>query len=315
MMPAVARPKVLVLVAAYNGMKWIEEQVTSILNQEGVEVTLQFGVDQSSDGTELWVDELCRRNPRAVTMPHGTRLGGAAKNFYRLIEHSDFKQFAYISLSDQDDVWHRDKLARACEVLASTDSEGYSSNVTAFWSNGKTRLIRKDWPQREWDYLFEAPGPGCTFVLTQRLALELQSLVAQLPSEVNKIAYHDWLCYAFARSHGYRWEIDGWESMLYRQHDSNQQGVNLGRKAILARLRVFSEAHWLKQGALIAEVVGMGDTVFVKNNLSLSRMSLLRLAFSSHKCRRRRGDQIVFFALCIFLAAKGIPADNNREPK
>jgi rhamnosyltransferase len=310
MMPTIARPKVLVLVAAYNGMEWIDEQVSSILNQEGVEVTLHFSVDQSSDGTEQWVDEFCRRNPRAIALPHGMRLGGAARNFYRLIESSDFKQFDYVSFADQDDVWHGEKLARACEVLTNTGSEGYSSNVTAFWPDGKARLIRKDWPQKKWDYLFEAPGPGCTFVLTQRLALALQSLMTQFPSEVIKISCHDWLCYAFARSHGYRWEIDGWESMLYRQHDSNQLGVNLGRKAILSRLRVFLEAFWVKQAALIAAVVGEGETTFVKNNLSMNRMNLLSLAFNSHKCRRRRSDQIVFFVLCLFLALKGIPADN-----
>lgn len=305
------QPKVMVLLAAYNGMEWIGEQVASILKQEGVEVTLHFSVDQSTDGTEQWVDEFCRRDPRAVALPHGMQLGGAARNFYRLIENSDFKQFDYVSFADQDDVWHSDKLARACEVLKNTGSEGYSSNVTAFWSSGRTCIIRKDWPQKKWDYLFEAPGPGCTFVLTQRLALALQSLIIQFPGEVNKIACHDWLCYAFARSHGYRWVVDEWESMLYRQHDSNQLGVNLGRKAILTRLRVFSEAFWVKQAALIAEVVGMGDTIFVKNNLSMSRMSLLSLAFNSCKCRRRRGHQIVFFVLCIFLAVRGVPEDDQ----
>lgn len=33
-------PRVAVLLAAYNGMQWIEEQVDSILNQQGVAVTL-----------------------------------------------------------------------------------------------------------------------------------------------------------------------------------------------------------------------------------------------------------------------------------
>ena len=35
-----AKPAVTVLMATYNGMPWVPEQVTSILAQEGVDVTL-----------------------------------------------------------------------------------------------------------------------------------------------------------------------------------------------------------------------------------------------------------------------------------
>jgi rhamnosyltransferase len=39
------RPKVGVLLAAYNGMQWIEQQLKSIIDQEGVDVTIFVSVD------------------------------------------------------------------------------------------------------------------------------------------------------------------------------------------------------------------------------------------------------------------------------
>ncbi|MCZ7080203.1 glycosyltransferase family 2 protein, partial [Salmonella enterica subsp. enterica] len=58
------QPRILVLLAAYNGMRWISEQVDSILGQEAVSVSLLISVDRSDDGTESWVDQLCIRDSR-----------------------------------------------------------------------------------------------------------------------------------------------------------------------------------------------------------------------------------------------------------
>ena len=85
-------------------------------------------------------------------------------DLFRLFRVVDFSGYDYISLADQDDVWLDCKLARACKLLREDEAEGYSSNVLAFWPDGRERLIEKAFPQRRWDFLFEGPGPGCTFV-------------------------------------------------------------------------------------------------------------------------------------------------------
>ncbi len=43
--------KIAVLLAAYNGMEWIEEQIASILSQKGVSIKIFISVDLSSDRT------------------------------------------------------------------------------------------------------------------------------------------------------------------------------------------------------------------------------------------------------------------------
>src|SRR6185437_14487000 len=44
-------PRVLVLLASYNGARWIGRQIESILAQEAVDVRIVIADDGSSDGT------------------------------------------------------------------------------------------------------------------------------------------------------------------------------------------------------------------------------------------------------------------------
>ena len=61
---------IAVLLAAYNGMQWIEEQIDSILNQRNVDVTIFISVDLSTDGTYEWCQALQKKNPRIVVLPY-----------------------------------------------------------------------------------------------------------------------------------------------------------------------------------------------------------------------------------------------------
>ncbi|RPJ80264.1 MAG: glycosyltransferase, partial [Acidobacteria bacterium] len=158
-------PAVAVCLAAFNGIRWLPKQLASILEQKGVSVTIVVSVDRSSDGTEEWVERRASEESRLVALPFGERFGGAAANFFRLLRDADLSGFDYVSLSDQDDIWQAEKLLRAYRVLQETGADGYSSDVVAFWPSGRTRWIRKSQPQRRWDFLFEAAGPGCTYVI------------------------------------------------------------------------------------------------------------------------------------------------------
>ncbi|CAH0217212.1 hypothetical protein SRABI89_02144 [Pseudomonas koreensis] len=291
-------PKVAVLLAAYNGMRWIEEQVTSILAQSGVEVTVYISVDPSTDGTEDWCATLATNLPNVILLPSAGRFGGASRNFFRLIRDVNVGNFEFFALSDQDDVWYADKLLRAVSQLGRQRADAYSSNVTAFWLDGKTRLLDKAQPQVAWDYLFEAAGPGCTYVLTRRLFESIKLSVVSSWDALQGVSLHDWFFYAYARSHGYRWFIDPVPSMDYRQHESNQVGANTGLRSLVARYKTISNGWWFNQVQLIAKLVGGETTPFVSGWFSLSRSQLFRLSFSAWYCRRRVRDKLLFFIVC-----------------
>lgn len=293
-----ARPSVAVLLAAYNGMAWIEAQVASILAQRDVAVQLYISVDESDDGTFEWCSRCAIEHPNVFLLSMENS-GGASQNFFRLVRDVDFQGTDYVAFADQDDLWHPGKLARAVQVLVERGVQAYSSNVTAFWSDGTAKLIDKAQPQVRWDYLFEAAGPGCTYVLNQALATHLQAFVAKEQQLVAAVSMHDWCIYAFARSHGYSWHIDEWSSMEYRQHRGNVMGANTGLAPMFSRLARVREGWWFAQIQLMARVSAPGGDSFTRRCVRLGRLRIFMLAFKAGSCRRRRRDQLLFAMICL----------------
>lgn len=294
------KPRIAVLLAAYNGVHWLPEQVTSILEQEDVDVTLFISVDRSDDGTEAWCEALQANKPAVKVLPFGLRFGGAGKNFFRLLRDVELSPFDAVSLADQDDIWYPDKLARAYQHIAQ-GNDAYSSNVLAFWPDGREMLVEKHQPQVQYDYLFEAAGPGCTYMLSPLLANQFTGFLLEKWEQIQDVTLHDWLIYAYARSQHMRWYIDPRPSMRYRQHASNQVGVNTGSAAMQARLGKVLSGWWLRQSMHIASLVGLEQSAFVASWAALDVKSLLRLALNARQCRRRNRDKVYFFGLCLIL--------------
>lgn len=295
-------PRVLVILAAFNGRNFLAEQIDSILNQQGVNVRVVISVDKSTDGTESLVFRLASQDQRISFLPFHQSFGGAASNFFRLIHDVDLAGFDYLSFSDQDDIWHLDKLRRACRLLRQEGADGYSSNVMAFWPSGERQLINKAQPQRRWDFLFEGPGPGCTFVLNMSLAESLQASVRKHRAALAGIDFHDWFAYAFARARGFQWVIDPNPSMLYRQHAANQLGANVGWRSFVHRARRVKDGWLLRQASLTASLIGLGNDAFVRTWSGGHRLGLIKLALQARHCRRLRVHQLLFGLSCLLLA-------------
>ena len=295
-------PRFAICLAAYNGMSFIGEQIKSILCQSGVVTQVFISVDKSTDGTEDFLAEWALSESRLTLLPFGERFGGAGPNFYRLLRDVDLSGFDYLSFADQDDLWHPEKLWRAYCLMTEQGALGYSSNFTAFWPTGESRLVNKARPQRTWDFLFESAGPGCTYVLHSSVALPLQQLVCNADRKLLRVDYHDWLTYAFARFHNYPWVIDSWSSMQYRQHAHNQIGVNSGWRSFWLRVRKILNGYGFEQSLLIADLVQASSLPVVQRGLRGGRLGYLWLALRATQCRRKRMDQMWFFISCVLLA-------------
>jgi len=298
-------PRIAVCMAAYNGMSYIVDQIESILLQRNVDLHIFVSVDRSIDGTEDRLAKLALLEPRVTLLPIGKYFGGAGPNFYRLLHDVNFFDFDYVSFSDQDDIWLSDKISRAHEVILESRSDAYSSNVMAFWSDGRQNLIEKSQKQVQWDFLFEAAGPGCTYVMRKELACAIQEVLKNRWTDVQRVGLHDWFFYAFARANGYRWVIDDYAGMLYRQHEKNQVGANLGWQALLHRARKIFSGWGLTQSVLIAELVGLGNDPFVRRWSGGSRAGLLWLACHGWQCRRRLRDKLLFVLSCLAMCVAG----------
>ena len=294
--------KFAVCLAAFNGMAYVVEQIESILSQKNIDVHIFISIDKSTDGTEDHLAEWALSEPRLTLLSFGQHFGGAGPNFYRLLRDVNLTEFDYLSFSDQDDLWNSEKLWRAHCLMIEKNAVGYSSNFTAFWSSGHTRLVNKAWPQRTWDFLFESAGPGCTYVLHASLAIPLQNLVRHANNSLHNIDYHDWLTYAFARFNNFSWVIDSWSSMQYRQHENNQIGVNAGWRPFLLRVKKILNGYGFCQSLLIANLIGASSLPVVQQGLRGGRLDYLWLALRARQCRRKRMDQLWFFISCVLLA-------------
>ncbi len=303
--PTPYNPSVAVCLAAYNGMRYLQQQVDSIFSQVDSEVTLFVSVDCSTDGTEEWFSRLQAKNSRVVLLPCGEKFGGAARNFFRLLCDIDFSAFDFVAFADQDDIWLPGKLKRATDTLIEQGADGYSSDVVAFWDSGKSMYIRKSYPQRRWDYLFESAGPGCTFVFSRQLAIDMQGVLQKNQSAAVELGLHDWFTYAYARAHGYKWVIDEYASLMYRQHAENQVGVNAGFAAFVWRVRQVLNGWGVNQARMIARLVGHGDDPFVRRWSHGGRLGMLMLAFEAPRCRRKPRDQVLFAMSCVALTVLG----------
>ena len=291
--------RINVLLAAYNGKQFIAQQLQTILNQTHKPCKILINIDLSTDETVAIVEDYATKSSEIEILSSNKSFGSAAANFIYLLLNTDLSNFDYIALADQDDLWNEDKLDKAIQKLQQ-GYDGYSSNVEAFWKNGRQKIILKNQPQQEFDHLFESAGPGCTFVMTKKLALSLQEFLKI--GQFNQLDnYHDWLIYAYARSKGFKWYVDSYPSVEYRQHTTNVFGANVGIKAFISRMYRVLNGEGFDFAFRLMKELNVQDS-FIQSLFPVSRINLLRLAFKFKYCRRRWRDQIYFFFACILLA-------------
>jgi len=285
-------PSVAVLLAAYNGMKWIEEQTNSIVNQQGVNVKIFISVDLSDDSTHEWCQNLARENSRVKILPYGDRFGGPAKNFFRLIKDVDFSVFQYVAFADQDDIWLSNKLIHAVGTIKTKKRCALSSDVVAFYQDGRELLIKKSHSQKKFDHFFQGGGPGCTYVFESMALQQFKGFLILNWEKVNRILYHDWVIYAYFREHGLGWHIDSKPSMRYRRHDSNVIGPNSGFEAFKKRLSMIKSNWYRKEVESIYALIGSKN----RSELQLDRLFLIK---NFWQLRRHPAEAIALLFLLI----------------
>ena len=118
------REKLSVCMAAYNGSRYIHEQIASILLQMEAGDELIIVDDRSKDNTTDLVENFADRRVRLV---RNDRNCGVARSFERALE---LVTGDIVFLSDQDDVWHSDKVRSILAVFqANPDVTLVISNV------------------------------------------------------------------------------------------------------------------------------------------------------------------------------------------
>jgi len=281
--------KVAVLLATYNGVGFLDQQINSILSQIDVSVDIFASDDISSDGTQSVLKryESLYENVNIVSL--GKKFNGASKNFFFLMSMVNCREYDYISLSDQDDIWFEDKLSNAIDIMRSGRYDGYSSNVIAFWpETERKKLIIKSLPQTKVDFWFEGPGPGCTQVLSRRSFEIFQKFVKKNYESLQNVDYHDWLIYAYFRYQNFSWVISPIAKMYYVQHSANQLGANKGLNALFSRYRMIRSGWIRRQVNLIYRLVSDSERDIITMGFMFKNFHILR---------RKKSYSFVLFTL------------------
>lgn len=296
------QPAVAVLLATFNGGRFLREQVESILNQGGVATTIFVRDDGSTDDTLNLISSYAAAYPSRIVLlaPAQRRFGAACENFLSILEDVVGKEFSYFAFSDQDDVWSPNKLRRALECLIATEASGYASNLTAFNAlEDREWVIEKSQPQRRFDYLFQSASAGCTYVFDAAAAALIASCVAPVERHDWSGMSHDWLVYAICRSHGLSWVIDDRSCIRYRQHAQNQFGALPGPAGVLKRLQLIRDG-WYRGVVLrnrpFLDVSNSDEQAILDRLTRLNLRDRLWLATHTHMFRRERKARLALAA-------------------
>ena len=294
--------KVLILLAACNGEKWISKQIETILNQKNVNISLKISIDRSTDKTI----EICKKfadgNKNISLEFNSIDNSSAAKNFYRLISKTDFKEYDFIALSDQDDIWLQNKIKYAIDIIEYENVDVYSSDALAFWENEDKKIyIKKSYNQKKYDFYFEAAGPGCTYVLNNKSAIFLQEFILKNYKNLKSISQHDWLIYAILRKKNFKWLINDKALILYRQHKNNVFGANYGLKNLFYRINLLFNKWYKKQIINIIKIVGDEEDQYIfKYFLKNKTIYKFFLLVNVKDLRRRPRDKFIMFFILLF---------------
>ncbi|HND46573.1 MAG TPA: glycosyltransferase, partial [Chitinophagales bacterium] len=120
--------KVDILLATYNGERFLQKQIDSILQQTYSNFTIYIRDDGSKDGTIKIIKDYAQKYPNKIIFIEDI-LGnlGVTQNFNELMKYSSAN---YIAFSDQDDIWLPNKIEQSLKVLA--DLENKHQGTPAF---------------------------------------------------------------------------------------------------------------------------------------------------------------------------------------
>lgn len=213
-----------ILLATYNGEKYLEAQLESILNQTYSNFRLLISDDCSSDNTKKILEKYKEKDNRIITFFQEKNLG-VIKNFEFLLKQVENK---YYMFSDQDDIWKKNKIEKSIKKmeefncdLVYTDLEVVDENLNVIYSSywklkGIYKKIKK-YNNFESLYLNNFIT-GCTIISKK----EFIEKVLPLPN-TSKYVLHDYWIPLIISQYG---KIDYIEEPLikYRQHKNNKIG-------------------------------------------------------------------------------------------
>lgn len=231
---------VTVVLATYNGEKYLREQVDSLLNQKGVSVKILVRDDGSKDNTTEILNEY--QNREALTWYTGEHLN-VQKGYLELLRNAPKSE--YYAFCDQDDVWDADKL-----LCAVTELDALPKDKPAMYYCSQrlvdeklkllsTHTIAVD-RSAHTNFLISNVA-GCTAVFNQNLVDAVNSASPEF------ILMHDSWLFKICLALGGSYYADPTAHINYRQHGNNVAGLNGGIKGKIRQVKRYLDVFEIQK--------------------------------------------------------------------
>ena len=234
-------PRVQILLATYNGERFLRGQLDSIVNQEYKSWELLIHDDGSIDNTINILNEYENNYPKKVKFLNDQKVfSSASKNFFHLIENRS-KEANLYCFCDQDDIWHKSKLKIIIERYISKEGEEpllIHSDLCLIDKEGEllekshNKLInyQKNFITKNKSYYYN-PVPGC--------AMTINSALADKIFYSKYMVMHDWWILLSAMKENTTVLYIDLPLVAYRQHSGNVCGFKKNNFLILVMRLLF----------------------------------------------------------------------------
>ena len=218
---------VAVLLCTFNGEKYLPDLLKSLTLQRKVQLTL-FVIDDHSTDNSLEILKNSNLNIKFF-LDIGER--DPVKNFMKLIKLTP-DEFDYYCFCDQDDYWLKNKLIYSIYKLNQNKASLIGSR--SFYTDknlkitGKSIYFKKK-PSLK-NALVQSIAGGNTMTWTKKFHQEL------LLHPIYHPASHDWYLYQFCTYFNHKFIFNHIPVILYRQHENNVVGSNVGFLNTLKRI-------------------------------------------------------------------------------
>jgi len=224
--------RIYILLATYNGEKYLREQLDSLFRQTYQNWILWIHDDNSEDNTVNIIKEYKKKYPdKIIFLDDNVSTGGAKENFAYLLNSID-DNFDYLMFCDQDDVWLEDKIEVTLNKMLELEKENPDKPILVHTDlkvvDDKLNIIsdsmfkyQKVNLNNQYDLkklVVENVVTGCTMMLNKKLV----NIVKEIPKEA---VMHDWwIAIMTLKMEGIIYFLNK-STVLYRQHSLNIVGA------------------------------------------------------------------------------------------
>lgn len=262
--------RIAILLCTYQGEKYLASQLDSFAAQTHTDWVLAVSDDGSVDKTRaMLANYRLKWGASKLNVYEGPRRGFVG-NFMSLTCNTQV-QADYYSFSDQDDIWHAEKLAHAMEWLRTVPSDTPALYCT------RTQLVDEENQPIGLSPLFQR-RPAFENALAQNIAggntMVFNDAARQILLQAGPlvdVAAHDWWVYLAVTACGGQVKYDPRPSLRYRQHTSNLIGANRGLRARLTRIRMLFKGHLKEWNERNIEALAQLRGLMTPSNVTLLR--------------------------------------------